>query len=323
MSTATLLLRSILTACERRELPTRTLVESVGLSMQTVSSPDARVPTDQYLALFTAASARGGADFGIEVGLALDAAAFGLVGFLVASSGTLREAFVRFSRYTRLLCDELVVTVSERGDCVVVAYDLQTPPRVSALFEMAISHLVSSSRVGTSGAFRPERVHFRHTSGSQQLASRMHCPVHFGADEDAVICDARALALPLKGKNAALLSVLERHADQLLQALPRAPELIGRCRILVQDALPDGEPALELVAGRMGLGGRTLQRRLRELGTSYRALVDDVRREIALRELSDPTVSIAHVAFSLGFKDPSAFHHAFRRWTGRSPRGRE
>jgi AraC-like DNA-binding protein len=322
LSTATLLLRAITTACDRRGLPTSAIVKAVGLSEAIVASPDTRVPTETYLALFAEAAKLGGEDFGISVGKALDAASFGLVGFLVASSGTLRDAFVRFSRYTRLLCDELEVTVTDRGDRVAVVYTLAVPPRVPALFEMALSHLVMSSRVGTNDAFRPEQVQFRDASGSGALTPLLGSPVKFGADEDAVVCDARSLGLPLKGANSPLLAVLESHADLLLKALPNDGEIIARCRSLVRAMLPDGEPSLDAVASRMGKGARTLQRRLREVGLTFRGVVDDVRRESALRELEAPDVSVAEVAFSLGFSDPSAFHHAFRRWTGRSPRGR-
>ncbi|MFN9944969.1 MAG: helix-turn-helix transcriptional regulator, partial [bacterium] len=83
--------------------------------------------------------------------------------------------------------------------------------------------------------------------------------------------------------------------------------------------LPDGEPSLPTVARRLALGERTLQRRLREEGLTFRALVDDVRHECAKIQRATPEVSVAEVAYSLGFSSPSAFHHAYRRWTGASP----
>lgn len=278
------------------------------------------MPTTSYLQVFAAASAqcRGG-ELAPAVATALDAAAFGLLGFVVASCATLREALGRFGRYSRLLCDELKVELVERGDEIAVVYAMDASPHVPALFEMALTHLVSTSRRGTRGLFRPRRVVFRHPVGSPSLAGLLRAPVEFGAVEDAVHCDRESLDLPLRGANPTLLGILESHATHVLGSLPAEDDTIARVRAAIRALLPHGEPSLESVASRLGVGARTLQRRLRDHGFTFRGLTDDVRRECALIHLAHPDISVAEVAFSLGFSGPSAFHHAFRRWTGRSP----
>jgi AraC-like DNA-binding protein len=64
---------------------------------------------------------------------------------------------------------------------------------------------------------------------------------------------------------------------------------------------------------------RTLQRRLHEENTSHQQLLDELRRELAQRYLREPTIAIGETAFLLGFSEPSAFHRAFKRWTGTTP----
>jgi AraC-like DNA-binding protein len=129
----------------------------------------------------------------------------------------------------------------------------------------------------------------------------------------------RSLDRPLVRADAGLCAVLERHARELLERLPRATSLSGRIRQLVAGDLVKGVPSPAEVARRLHMSGRTLQRRLREDGTSHRALVDELRRDLAMRYLGEREIGIAEVAFLLGFSEASAFHRAFRRWSGTTP----
>jgi len=320
VSAATSLVRVVATSAAQLGADVAPLLARAGLDPRTVEDRDARVPTAAFLEIFAGASALcGQAELGPAAAAALDAAAFGLLGFVVASSPTLGEALGRFCRYSRLLCDELKVDVVRHDGEVAIVYSLDAAPHVPALFEMALTHLTTTARRGTRGLFRPSRVVFRHPAGARSLPALLRAPVEFGGVQDAVYCDPAVLDLPLRGANPALLGILESHAALVLQSLPAEDDTIARVRVTIRALLPRGEPSLDAVAGRLGVGARTLQRRLKDQGLSFRALVDDVRRECALLHLASPDVSVAEVAFSLGFSGPSAFHHAFRRWTGRSP----
>ena len=129
-----------------------------------------------------------------------------------------------------------------------------------------------------------------------------------------------ALGLPLRAANPTLHAILSHRAAEVLEELPVGDDLLARTRAAIRVLVPRGEVALTAVAARVGTSGRTLQRQLHARGTTLRALVDDVRREHALVQLADPDATVEDVAFALGFSGKSAFHHAFRRWTGRTPR---
>ncbi len=323
MSSATSLVRAVLARAEREGVSARALLGPAALDPAVVADRDARVPTPAYLQVFAAAAERSRDDaFGASVAELLDASAFGLLGFVVASCATLRDAFERFCRYSRLLCDELRVDVVDRGAEVAIVYELDCTPRVSALFEMALTHLVRTSHRGTSRRFVPRRVTFRHRSASRALRERLGAPVELGAPEDAVVCAAADLTLPLRGHQPVLLDILDAQAARALEALPHDDDLLSRARATIRKLLPRGEPSLETVARQLGIGSRTLQRRLRDQSLTFRGVVDDVRRDCAIAQLAHPDTSVAEIAFALGFSTPSAFHHAFRRWTGHSPRRR-
>jgi len=321
VSAATSLVRAVLSGAAARGLDPEPLLRRARLDPQIVADRDARVPTAVYLEVFAAAAAASRDPlFGARIADAFDAACFGLLGFVIASCATLGEALGRFCRHTHLLCDELHVDIVRSGDEVAIVYRLEAAANVPALFEMALTHLVKTARKGTRGGFTPHRVVFRHRGDPTILAGLLGAPVEVGGADNRVVCDAAALALPLRGSNQALLQVLDAHVALVDRPAPQPDaDEVTRTRQAIRELLPAGHPSLAQVARRLGVGERTLQRRLRDRGLGFRALVDDVRSEWAIRKLAGREVSVSEVAFALGYASPGAFCHAFRRWTGRSP----
>src|SRR5262245_41398274 len=96
--------------------------------------------------------------------------------------------------------------------------------------------------------------------------------------------------------------------------------LRDQVRRLPWSELSAGVPGLDDVGRVLGMSPRTLQRRLREEGTTFSAVLTQLRHDLALPLLGDGRLAVVEVAFLLGYEDPSAFHRAFRRWSGLSPR---
>lgn len=152
---------------------------------------------------------------------------------------------------------------------------------------------------------------------------RMFSPeIAFDAPLTLIAFDARVLAAPVAVTRASL-RVFLREAPQSVFLKQVAFGRTGeRVRRLLQRAVAAGHaqgPGLAAAAGELGVSPATLRRRLAEEGTGWRALKDDVRRDLAIRHLADPRLSVEEVASRLGFHDGSAFHRAFRKWTGRAP----
>ena len=100
-----------------------------------------------------------------------------------------------------------------------------------------------------------------------------------------------------------------------------APDLsVPAIRTLIAEQLPVRYPKVEQIARRLGVPVRTLQRRLERAGLTYRGLVEETRFFLARRLLAQPDAHVAEVAKLLGYRDPSSFSRAFRRWTGNPPR---
>jgi AraC-like DNA-binding protein len=146
------------------------------------------------------------------------------------------------------------------------------------------------------------------------------CPVRFEAEHNRLVLDRSAWEAPTSGAHPGVLGVLIEHADLLLSRLPRGPDLIERTRRAIGGRLRGGDPSLESVARELGMSERSLQRHLHELGYTFNALADEVREATARLYLEQPDIALAEIGYLLGFADQTAFHRAFKRWTGRTPK---
>jgi AraC-like DNA-binding protein len=106
--------------------------------------------------------------------------------------------------------------------------------------------------------------------------------------------------------------------DQLLAELKQNTGVAGKVRQVLLANI-DAPPDVDTLASQLGLSTRTLRRRLQQENTSYRELIDDLRAQTAIKYMRDTRLTVENIAFLLGFGDPAAFRHAFRRWTNTAP----
>ena len=152
-----------------------------------------------------------------------------------------------------------------------------------------------------------------------EYARLLGVPVQFEAATASAVFDDELLATPCRGHDPNLYRVVRAHAELLLERLPRDPSMRGQVRRLVLGVIAQGEPEMATVARTLGTSERSLQRRLQEEGTSFREVVDEARRELALGYLGDRRLAVSEVAYLLGYAEAGAFVRAFKRWTGRTP----
>ncbi|WP_406859110.1 AraC family transcriptional regulator [Streptomyces sp. HUAS MG47] len=145
-------------------------------------------------------------------------------------------------------------------------------------------------------------------------------PCRFGAARTAVVFDRALLDEPVVRDAADLKVFLRRAPFDILARVDYGGTLTARVRRLLGRALPGALPGPEEIAGRLSVSPQTLRRRLAAEGTSFQQIRDQLRRDHAVSVLARGTASIEELSHRLGFSEPSAFHRAFRRWTGSTPR---
>jgi len=128
--------------------------------------------------------------------------------------------------------------------------------------------------------------------------------------------DAR---LPFLTTNTAMWNIFEPELSKRLSELNDATTFAERTQAVLLDALPSGQVAMAAVARRLAVSSRTLQRRLREEGTSFKDVVGATREMLAKNYLRQANLTATEIAFLLGFQEPTSFFRAFQRWTGMTP----
>ena len=300
------------------------LLSAVGVDAAMLDDPDRRIPMSAGSSLLARAVATTGDDcIGLHLAEHADLRSVDVHFYAMASSDTLRSAFERLSRYQRLIHETSRIDLTETEHGVTLRHRLPggiAAPRQTAEFLLAA--WVRTGRFATGTDWSPLDVRFAHPRpvGIREHARIFHAPVHFTTGENSLTVAHSTLSLPCVGADAALAALMDRYAGEHTPA-PLSPglRLSDRIRDLLSLQLRAGEPSAAGTAARARMSVRTLNRTLAAEGTTYRALLDQLRHERASRHLADPRTSIGEVAFLLGYSELSAFCRAFKRWTGQTP----
>lgn len=298
--------------------------EAIHLDQSTLDDPDARVPMVIEAALWEILAEQSGDDcFGLHAAFALEPGEFDVMDYAIRTSGTLRQALENARRYNRLLHDAAEFELIEEGSTASFYHYFRDNPK-GANWHAADFTLASVYAIGmgiTGKNWVPNCVSFQHAEPAD-LASYEQvfpCQLEFNCARNGLKFDVSILDYPVIGGDPALNKVLTRHADELLSKLPNSDDLVERVRRHLANSLQQGDPSIETIAEKLHLTPRTLQRRLSESSTSYKELVDSLRKELASRYLQESHLGVSEIAYLLGYSEPSAFHRAFKRWFGKSP----
>ncbi len=282
---------------------------------------DRRIPHDVAVSLLErAARALSDPALGVHAAELVRPGDFDALEHVARASGTVRGALEAVSRYVRLMHDSATFVHVVEGDREAWSLTI-APPGPSAMIEFGLATLVTLGRTVIGRPETPLEVLFAH---AKPKAATEHervfgCPISWSRERNSIVFERAALDRVLSHVSPSLSLTLEQHASKLLAELPAARTHAARVREHIVAALRAGEPTSNAVARRLRLSERTLRRRLQEEGVTFSELLSDVRRDLSPRYLEDPSLSVAEIAFLLGFSDASAFQRAFRRWYGSTP----
>jgi AraC-like DNA-binding protein len=307
--------RGLLTAFARLGHDVPALVAAAGLAATAFDDPDARIAAETVGAVFGAAQARRPLrNLDLRLAEETPLGAFPLIDYLIVTASTVGEGMRRFARYAILTGAPIRVLLQEDERPIRVVFEMDCgSPQYSVA--MTVLHLRREAP-----GLRAELASFTDAVEDEAAyETTLGCPVRANASWSGFALSARAWSLPLRRRDPALQSVLERHAADVLARIPADGDLVSDLRRTLAKRVTSGDTRLSMVAREVGASTRTVQRRLAEAGLTYQAMLDQSRCEAALRHLRDGSLSIAEISCLVGYSEPSAFHRAFKRWQGRSP----
>lgn len=303
-----------------------TLLRSVGLDPVAEINPKVMVADKDYYQLCETVTREDPCGFSLplRVGGSMRCDDYGAFGLAWKTAQNLRGSYSRAERYGKVLTSVSTYQVlEESGRCLLVLHrEGKRHLGLRLSNEQTIAAITQISREVCSQPFCPDAVYFKHPPPEDVMAHEDYfgCEVVFSSDLDGLAVSAELLETPNRLGDAAVSEFFESHLDKEMEAYADDGELARRVRTQISQSLSQGIPNMSSVAGSLGMSGRTLQRRLAAKGLAFQRLMDDARRELAVRLLRGSAYSLAEIAFLTGFSEQSAFNRAFKRWAGQTPR---
>ena len=261
---------------------------------------------------------------GFHIAQSFDLREIGLLYYVPASSATLSDALRRLERYSTIGNEGVVLRIHE-GDDFVVTFHHVGIERLSDRHQVEafVTLLVRLCRQLTNRRLLPRRVNLCHRrrGGCPELNRFLGCNVAFGADRDELAFPRVVKATPVVNADAYLNELLSKYAEEVRSSNESTKESFrGVVERTIAQLLPHGKARTVEIARKLGMSTRTLMRRLASEGLTFGEILTELRVDLAKRYLKDRELAISRIAWLLGYQEVSTFTHAFKRWTGKTPR---
>jgi AraC-like DNA-binding protein len=313
---------AIIRAAVAAGVPGDVLTRVAGLTDTDVDDPDARVSTTAEIAVWQLITRQvPDPAFGVRAGSAFKVRDAGLLGYVVSFTPTLRGALTALQRYIHVFSQALTIELEDDHVSLITTASAQGLEPAPFAQDYRAAAVLSAARQITGVNLAPADVHFAHAQPRSILAHRefFRSRLHFASRVPRLVFRHADLRLLTLRGDADLARYLGQYADQVLASLVQGETLRHKVRAVIWAESAVGRSTLGAVAAAVRMTPRTLQRQLREEGTSFQRELQEVRKTVAIAALRNPDVAIDDVAFLLGYAEPSAFYRSFRRWTGRTP----
>lgn len=305
----------------------RALLKKSGITKAQIEEESGWITYEAHATLLeVSAEALNDPYFGINAAKRMEPREIGALAYVGLASKTLGDALGNLERYLKVQSEAWRMELSSSGHSTIVtsvptsanfAHYPQATEAAAGQFIQAYQHFLGQALAPSSISFIHKLTSPRQSS---KVAALLGCPVHFGRNSIHLVLPTDTLSLAIRTADDKLLRVLKSHCQTVLRDQAVSNEDISNgVRREISEVLSAGKAKAPIVARALGLTERSLHRRLKEEGTTFGTLLDELRRNLAIQYLQEKHLSGKQIAFLLGYSNQSAFGSAFRRWTGHSP----
>lgn len=308
----------------KRGIDFAALLSEAGIANTSRRDEDAFLPLDPFCRLLEDLARRfDDPAFGLHCAETYPLRASGVFGYILLNAGLVRDTIEVISRYNRLVLWPIEFGHADTDEGAELSWRYPASllaPRVQLNCAIA-AVLVLRLRLILGPDWQPHLVEFDHRDpgAPAEFTRVIGRGVRFNCDRNRIVVLTHDLNKRPPNADPTLYRILRRHGDTLLAAREDNSDLPTQIRAEVGQRLGVAAPTLEAVAMALRLSPRTIQRRLRQLGTSFEKQVSETRQANAERLLRDTDLPLTEIAFLLGFSELSAFTRAAHRWFGVSP----
>ncbi len=306
-----------------RDLNADELLANVGLSSSLLQVPQARVSAKHYGALWRTVALALDDEFFGQDSRRMKAGSFAMLCHSVLSCKTLGQALDRSLRFYALILDD-ISGKAERGagEARIVLQERVADTRQRAFAHELLLMLlygVSCWLVGRRIPILRAEFSYPEPAYSAEYRLMYSADLRFDRPNTLIAFEESYLGLPVVQNERSVKEFLRTAPESILLKYKNGSSLNARVRRRLRQCLPGEVPDFERLAEEMNMTPATMRRRLHEEGESYQSIKDQLRRDLAISYLSHSSRSVMDIALELGFSERSAFHRAFRKWTGASP----
>jgi AraC-like DNA-binding protein len=299
------------------------VLASAGLPADLLATPQARVPAESFSTLWLRVNEELDDEFFGLDRRRMKCGSFALLCRAVVHAGTLERALRRTLRGFAVFLDDVRADLRVEGrDAVVAVTNRIERPEARRFADETLLVMVHGLVCWLAGRRIPlslAEFAYPRPEYAQEYTVMYSQRLQFEAERTAIRFDARLLALPVVQTEATLKKFLRTAPQSVFLKYRNEDGWTARLRRRLRGSIGQAWPRFEDVAREFHVAPTTLRRRLEAEGASYQAIKDDLRRDAAVHHLCDTRLTVAEIAAALGFQETSAFHRAFKRWSGVQP----
>jgi len=306
-----------------RHMDADRLLTQVGLSPSLLLVPQARVSAKHYGELWRLVALSLDDEFFGQDSRRMKAGSFAMLVHSVVGCRNLGQALDRSLRFYGLILDDIGGTLSRDGKEARIVLRERVPNAAPRIFGqevlLMLLHGVACWLVGRRIPIL--RAEFAYPEPAHSAEYRlMYCTdLSYGKAHTGIVFASEYLNLPIVQNERSVKEFLRTAPESILVKYKNGSSLSARIRRRLRQLLPGEVPDFDQLASELHMTTTTMRRRLHEEGASYQGIKDQLRRDLAISYLSHSDRSVMDIAMELGFSERSAFHRAFRKWTGASP----
>lgn len=300
------------------------LLSRAGLTLKQIEDRKARVSVESQIKfLELGAEALQDESLGFHLARDFDLREIGLLYYVAASSATIAEAFAKTERYCRLANEGIALQFAAREMTIALRYVGVERRSDRHQIEFWLTSIIRMNRALTNRRLIPSRLKVVHRRRATPAEARsfLGCEIEFGSDVDEIAFPQSVGPMPIESADHHLNDLLVTYCeDALAHRTPGGGSLRSIVENVIAPLLPHREARVEEIARRLGMSHRTLVRRLALEGLTFSGILDEMKIDLAKSYLKKDELPISQTAWLLGYGEVSAFTHAFKRWTGMTPR---
>jgi len=303
---------------------TEQLLSDTGIDIKDLSSNSARVSRRQVVHAYkNVITLSKKTDIGLWAGNSLCLTDYGVYGYALISSATLRKALEFSIKYHQMATPTVRMSLIIEEDKDQAIFRMEDMLEIRQLYqfnvEMQLSLVFSlfKDMAGRQFRFKEVQASFSQPDHIATYEQIFECPVSFDQPHNDLIFDIKWLDTPLVRANEITAATTRELCDQVLLEMKTRVGMAHRVYEVITKNLRD-HSNIERVADEMFMSSRTLRRKLAAQGTSFQVILNDVRQQLAIEFLRNTDMSTEEIADRLGFSDAANFRHAFKKWTNKT-----